>query len=83
MTNQEFWRLKTGDFIIDELRERLLMITKRTVEDEVVGMIISKKQTIDIKNGRKYVQLETEDNRGNKFYYDSTRIDNLKYLRKV
>ena len=82
MTNKEFWQLKIGDFIIDELRERLMMITKRTVENEVVGIIITKKSTTDILNGRKYVQLTLEDNHGNTYYYDSTRYD-LKHLKKL
>lgn len=41
MTNKEFCQLKVGDFIVDEMRERLMEVVKRTVEDEVVGMIIS------------------------------------------
>ena len=83
MTNKEFWQLKVGDFIVDEMRERLMEVVKRTVEDEVVGMIISKNSTQDIKNGRKYVQLTLEDMRGNTWYYDSTRKDNLEHLRKI
>ena len=83
MTYKEFWQLKTGDIFKDNYRERLLIITKREVLDEVVGMIISKSSTTDIYNGRKYVQLYCEDFRGNKFYYDSLRTDLLKYYEKV
>ena len=83
MTNKEFCQLKVGDFIVDEMRERLMEVVKRTVEDEVVGMIISQNSTQDIKNGRKYVQLTLEDMRGNTWYYDSTRKDNLIHLRRI
>lgn len=84
MTNKEFWQLKRGDVIIDEMRDRTMKIIKRTVENEVVGMIISKKTTIDILNGRKYVQLTLKDmQQNNTYYYDSTRPDKLKYLKKV
>ena len=83
MTNKEFWKLKTGDFIIDTLRERLLEITKRTVEDEVIGIYITKNSTTDILNGKKYVQLTTEDIKGNIFYYDSMNKLNVKYLIKI
>lgn len=82
MTRQEFWKLKVGDFVIDDLRKRLMKITKRTFENEVVGLIISKTHTEKIQNGRKYVQLTLEDMHGNTFYYDSNRYD-LKYLRRL
>lgn len=83
MTNKEFWQLKVGDFVADEMRERLMEVVKRTVEDEVIGIVISKTTTQDIKNGRKYVQLTMEDMRGNTWYYDSTRRDIIKHLRKI
>ena len=83
MTNKEFWQLKKGDIFKDNYRERLLIITKREVLDDVAGMIITKHTTTDIYNGRKYVQLYCEDFRGNKFYYDSHRTDLLKYYEKV
>ena len=83
MTNREFWQLKVGDFVADKMRERLMEVTKRTVEDEVIGMIISKKSTREIKNGRKYVQLTLIDMHGNTWYYDSTRKSNYKHLEKI
>ena len=83
MTNKEFWQLRVGDCFKDNFRERLLIITKREVMDEVSGMLISKRKTIDFYSGRKYVQLYCEDFRGNKFYYDSTRSDKIRYLEKV
>lgn len=83
MTNQEFWKLKVGDYIYDDYGERKVKIIKREVLDEVIGFVISKHHTTDIYNGRKYVQLETIDQQGWKWYYDSTRKDKLKYLTKV
>ena len=83
MTNREFWQLKKGDLIRDSMRDRNMRITKREVLDEVVAMIISKHHTQDIKNGRKYVQLTCVDQKGNTWYYDSTRIDTFPYLQKL
>lgn len=83
MINKDFWKLKTGDWIYDEMRNRLMQVVKRTVENEVIGMIISKNTTTDILNGRKYVQLTLKDPKGNTFYYDSTRPDIMKYLKKI
>ena len=83
MTNREFWQLKKDDLIRDTMRDRDMRIIKREVLDEVVGMIISKYHTQDIKNGRKYVQLTCVDQKGNTWYYDSTRKDNIDHLHKL
>lgn len=83
MTNKEFWQLKVGEFVADEMRERLMEVVKRTVEDDIIGIVISKNTTQDIKNGRKYVQLTLEDMHGNTWYYDNTRKSNIEHLRKI
>ena len=61
MTNKEFWQLKKGDVFKDNYRERLLIITKREVLDDVAGMIITEHTTTDIYNGNitleQYLQL--------------------------
>ena len=84
MTNKEFWKLKVGDVIIDQLRERTMRVVKRSVEDQICGMIISKKATIDIKNGKKYVQLTLREvNYKTYYFYNSTMRFNMQFLQKV
>ena len=83
MTNQEFWKLKTGDTIYDTMRDRLLTITKRTVENEILGFVISKTKDHFIYSNKKYVQLTVSCDNGFTYYYDSTRKDCVSRLIKI
>ena len=83
MNNQEFWKLKTGDTIYDTMRDRLCTITKRTVENEILGFVISKRTDRFIYSNKKYVQLTVTSENGFTYYYDSTRKDTVSRLIKI
>ena len=83
VTNKEFWQLKTGDVIYDTMRDRVCTIKKRTVENEILGFVISKKKDKFIYSDKKYVQLTVTCNNGFTYYYDSTRKDCVSRLVKI
>ena len=90
MTVKEFWHLKIGTIVENRIGEMTFWkgkLVKRELIDECYGMIITKKDTIDLKTGRKLLQCTfeeiTKSSRKYFRYVDSSRTDQLKHIHII
>lgn len=83
MTVSEFWHLKYGTIVenpSDFGWGWKGVVVRREVHDEVCGFIMSKRNTCDIKTGRKYLEITFETENGSRYYVQSDNPAKIKKL---